>query len=72
MCYIHKRADFISRANGILVKYQDAVPEVKMYLLNFYCYHLHGSQAWCFADNSVRNLTTAWNKAVRNNVEASL
>ncbi len=29
----HKRADFIWRANGILVKYQGAVPEVKMYLL---------------------------------------
>ncbi len=50
---------------GILVKYQDAVPEVKMYLLNYYCCHLYGSQAWCFADKSVGNIITAWNKAVR-------
>ncbi len=27
----HKRADFIWRANGILVKYQDAAHEVKIY-----------------------------------------
>ncbi len=26
----HKRADFIWMANGNLVKYQDAVPQVKM------------------------------------------
>ncbi len=61
----HKRVDFIWRANGILVKYQDAVPEVKMYLLNSYCCHLYGSQAWCFADKRVGNITTAWNKAIR-------
>ncbi len=30
----HKGADFIWRANGIVVKYQNAVSEVKMYLLN--------------------------------------
>ncbi len=60
----HKRADFIWRAYGILVKYQDAVPQVKMYMLNSYCCHLYGSQAWCFADKSVGNVT-AWNKAVR-------
>ncbi len=61
----HKRATFIWRANGILVKYQDAVLEVKMYLLNSYCCHLYVSQAWCFADKSVGNITTAWNKGVR-------
>ncbi len=26
---------------------------------------MYGSQAWCFADKSVGNITTAWNKAVR-------
>ncbi len=36
-----------------------------MYLLNSYCCHLYGSQAWCFADKSVGNITTAWIKAVR-------
>ncbi len=36
-----------------------------MYLFNSYCCHLYGSQAWCFADKSVENITTAWNKAVR-------
>ncbi len=43
---------------------QDAVPEVKMYLLNSYCCHLYGSHVWCFADKSVGNIITAWNKAV--------
>ncbi len=43
----HKRADFIWMANGNLVKYQDAVPQVKMYLLNSYIVvigmdHTHG------------------------------
>ncbi len=61
----HKTADFIWRAYVILVKYQDVVPEVKIYLLNSYCCHLYGSQAWCFADKSVGNMTTVWNKAVR-------
>ncbi len=66
MIYLNqKRADFIWRANRILVKYQDAVHEVKMYLLNFYCCHLYGSQVWCFADKTVGNITTVWNKAVR-------
>ncbi len=37
-----------------------------MYLVNSYCCHLYGSQAWCFADKNVGNITTAWNKAVRN------
>ncbi len=42
----HKRSNLIWRTNGILVKYQHAVPEVKMYLLKSYCCHLYGSQAW--------------------------
>ncbi len=61
----HKRPNFTWRANGILVKYQDDVPEVKMYLLNSYYCHLYGSQAWCFTGKNVGNITTAWNKAIR-------
>ncbi len=33
--------------------------------INSYCCHLYESQAWCFADKSVGNITIAWNKAVR-------
>ncbi len=61
----HKRADIIWRANGILVRYQDARPEVKMYLLNAYGYHLYGSQAWCYSDRNVESIVIARNKTVR-------
>lgn len=61
----HKRADFTWRANGILVKYRDTIPEVKMHLVNSYCCHLYGCQAWCFSDKHVELICTAWNKTIR-------
>ncbi len=62
---IHKRADLIWRANGILAWYQDANPEVKMYLLNAYGCHLYGSQAWCYSDKNVESIIIAWNKTIQ-------
>ncbi len=41
----------IWRVNGILAKCQDAIPEVKMYVLNSNGCDLYGSQAWCYSDN---------------------
>ncbi len=61
----HKKVDFIWRVNGLCIKYQDAVPEVKMYLLNAYCCHFYGSQAWNFNDKNIKYIITAWNRAVR-------
>ncbi len=39
----HKKADIIWRVNWLCTKYQDAIPEVKMHLLNAYCCHFYGS-----------------------------
>jgi hypothetical protein len=61
----HKRADFIWRVNGLCMRYQDAVPQVKMFLLNSYCCHFYGSQARSYSDKNVDSLVTAWNRAVR-------
>ncbi len=47
----HKKGDFIWQFNGLLIGYRDAHPEVKMYLLNSYCCHLYGSQAWSFSNS---------------------
>ncbi len=49
----HKWADLIWRANGILARYQDSSPEVKMCFLKAYGCHLYGSHAWCYSDKNV-------------------
>ncbi len=54
-----------NQLNGLCIKYQDAVPEVKMHLLNAYCCHFYGSQTWSFNDKNIKYILTAWNKAVR-------
>ncbi len=59
-----KKADLIWRDNGLCIKYKDAVPEVKMHLLNVYCCHFYGSQAWSFNDKNIKYIITAWNRAV--------
>ncbi len=61
----HKKADFVWRINGLCIKYQDAIPEVKMHLLNAYYCHFYGSQAWSFKDKNIKYILTAWNRAVR-------
>ncbi len=62
----HKKGDFIWRVNGFLIRYRDAHPEVKMYLLNSYCCHLYGSQGWSFSDSKTDQMATAWKREVRN------
>ncbi len=62
---LYKNVDYIWRVNGLCIKYQDAVPEVKMHLLNTYCCHFYGSQAWSFNDKNIKYIINAWNRAVR-------
>ncbi len=61
----HKKADVIWRVNGLCIKYQDTVLEVKMHLLNAYCCHFYGVQAWSFNYKNIKYIITAWNKTVR-------
>ncbi len=61
----HKKADFIWRVNGLCIKYQDAVPEVKMHLLKAYCCHFYGSQALSFNDKYSKYIIATWNRTVR-------
>ncbi len=35
-----------------------------MHLLNAYCCHFYGSQAWSFNDKNIKYNITAWNRAV--------
>ncbi len=60
-----QKEDFIWRVNGLCIKYQDAVPEVKMHLLNACCCHFYGSQAWSFNDKNIKYIITTWTRAVR-------
>ncbi len=60
-----KKGDFIWCVNGLLIGYNDAHPEVKMYLLNSYCCHLYGSQSWSFSDSKTDQMSTEWNRGVK-------
>ena len=60
-----KRGDFIGRVNHIHNKYK-ALPSIaQSQLMNSYCTHLYGCEAWNLQDTHVNSMYTTWNIAVR-------
>ena len=60
-----KIGQFYGQVNKVIANFSSCSNSVLKFLFRSYCSSFHGSQAWNLNANAIKQLGTAWNKAVR-------